>query len=81
MNYTEQRQTEIGGDIEIGKTGVEPTEFYRTPEYYAMLNDIRNMKVLTDHQMGYYTRLPKNQLIKILEVYNTILMNVNYLFS
>jgi len=66
-------------DVEIGT--LETNEFYKTTEYYDMMNHIRNMRVLSDTQVGYYHQLSKKQLINILELYNMILVNVNYLFS
>lgn len=50
-------------------------------EYYDIMNDIRNMRVLTDIQREQMTKLSRKRLFEIIDVYNLIMRNVNDVFS
>lgn len=50
-------------------------------EYYDIMNDIRNMRVLTDIQREQMTKLSRKRLFEIIDVYNLIMRNVNEVFS
>ena len=50
-------------------------------EYYDIMNDIRNMRVLTDIQREQMTKLSRKRLFEIIDVYNLIMQNVNDVFS
>jgi hypothetical protein len=50
-------------------------------EYAKVLCDIRNMQVLrTTHRIA-IQQFSRDQLLEIIEVYNLIVQNVNYMFS
>ena len=59
------------------KTNLPPT----LNEFYDIMNDIRNMRVLTDTQRLRVSQLSHPQLLEIIEVYNLIMQNVNDFFS
>jgi len=50
-------------------------------EYYDIMNDIRNMRVLTEIQREQMTKLSRKRLFEIIDVYNLIMRNVNDVFS
>jgi hypothetical protein len=50
-------------------------------EYYRLMCDIRNMRVLTPQQWGIVRTLSREKLLEIIEVYDLILQNVNYFFE
>lgn len=50
-------------------------------EYYDIMNDIRNMRVLTDIQREQMTKLSRKRLFEIIDVYNLIMQNVNDVLS
>ena len=50
-------------------------------EYYSLMCDIRNMRVLTPQQWGIVRNLSREKLLEILEIYDLILQNVNYFFE
>ena len=50
-------------------------------EYYDIMNDIRNMRVLTNIQREQMTKLSRKRLFEIIDVYNLIMRNVNDVFS
>ena len=50
-------------------------------EYHQLLNDIRNMHTLTPAQIDLVSRLPKYQLLELIEIYNRIVDNVSYVLS
>jgi hypothetical protein len=50
-------------------------------EYYDIMNDIRNMRVLTDIQREQMTKLSRKRLFEIIDVYNLIMRNVNDVLS
>lgn len=45
--------------------------------YADILKEIRDMNVLTSYQIHYLRCLPSDKLIRIIEVYNKIVSNVN----
>lgn len=45
--------------------------------YSAIIFEIRNMNVLSSRQMLRLTLLSNDQLLKIIEIYNIIMRNVN----
>jgi hypothetical protein len=45
--------------------------------YEQILQDIRCMKVLSSYQIHYLRGIPKETLLKIIELYNLIMKNVN----
>ena len=50
-------------------------------EYHQLTNDIRNMRPLTSAQIDLVSRLPKYQLLELIEIYNRIVDNVSYVLS
>ena len=50
-------------------------------EYYSLMNDIRNMRVLSEHQRAQLPKLSRERLLEIIEVYDLIMKNVNEMFS
>jgi hypothetical protein len=50
-------------------------------EVYDIMNDIRNMRVLTATQLTSVYQLSHTQLLEIIEIYNVIMQNVNDFFS
>ena len=53
----------------------------QTEEYAKVLFDIRNMQVLkTSHRIA-IEQFSRVQLLEIIEIYNLIVQNVNYMFS
>ena len=50
-------------------------------EFYDVMNDIRNMRVLTETQRTFVSQLSPAQLLEIIDVYNLIMQNVNDFFS
>jgi len=50
-------------------------------EYHQLTNDIRNMRTLTPAQIDLVSRLPKYQLLELIEIYNRIVDNVSYVLS
>ena len=50
-------------------------------EYSRLTNDIRNMRTLTPAQIDLVGRLPKYQLLELIEIYNRIVDNVSYVLS
>ena len=45
--------------------------------YWQITFEIRNMNVLSSQQMEHLTRLSNEQLLKIIEIYNRVMINVN----
>ena len=45
--------------------------------YTNILREIRDMNVLSSYQIHYLRGLPNDKLIRIIEVYNKIVRNVN----
>jgi hypothetical protein len=45
--------------------------------YANILKEIRDMNVLSSYQIHYLRCLPSDKLIRIIEVYNKIVSNVN----
>ena len=45
--------------------------------YADILKEIRDMNVLTSYQIHYLRCLPSDKLMRIIEVYNKIISNVN----
>jgi hypothetical protein len=45
--------------------------------YWQITFEIRNMNVLSSRQMEHLTRLSNEQLLKIIEIYNRVMINVN----
>jgi hypothetical protein len=45
--------------------------------YAQIMNDVRNMRVLTSQQMIFVRTLPKDKVLELLEIYNQIMANVN----
>ena len=53
----------------------------QTKEYRQVMFDIRNMQVLkTSHRIA-IQQFSRDQLLEIIEIYDLIMKNVNYLFS
>ena len=50
-------------------------------EYARLLFVIRNMQVLKEPHRVALRKLSKNQLLQIIEIYNIIVQNINYIFS
>lgn len=50
-------------------------------EYARLLFVIRNMQVLKEPHRAALRKLSKNQLLQIIEIYNIIVQNINYIFS
>jgi hypothetical protein len=53
----------------------------RLNEFYDVMNDIRNMRVLTETQRTFVSQLSPAQLLEIIDVYNLIMQNINDFFS
>jgi len=47
------------------------------PTYATIMNDVRNMRVLTSQQMICVRTLPKDKVLDLIEIYNQIMENVN----
>jgi hypothetical protein len=45
--------------------------------YEQIMHDIRRMNVLSSYQIHYLRGVPKEDLVKIVELYNLIMRNVN----
>lgn len=45
--------------------------------YWQITFEIRNMNVLSSQQMEHLTHLSNEQLLKIIEIYNRVMINVN----
>ena len=45
--------------------------------YSTIMQDIKNMNVLSSYQIYYLRELPKSKLMEIIELYNLIMRNVN----
>lgn len=53
----------------------------QTEEYRRVMCDIRNMRVLrTSHRIA-IQHFSREQLLEIIDIYDLIMQNVNYLFS
>jgi hypothetical protein len=50
-------------------------------EYYDIMNDIRNMRVLTEPQRTQLSKLSRERLLEMIDMYNLIMKNVNDIFS
>jgi hypothetical protein len=61
-------------DSERQKKSAEPVV---DVSYSQILFEIRNMNVLSSRQMARLTLLSNDQLLKIIEIYNIIMRNVN----
>jgi hypothetical protein len=61
-------------DSERQKKSAEPVV---DGSYSQILFEIRNMNVLSSRQMARLTLLSNDQLLKIIEIYNIIMRNVN----
>ena len=60
---------------------VSPTPTITKREYYDIMNDIRNMRILTESQLDQIAKLSRKRLLEIIDVYNLIMRNVNDVFS
>ena len=49
--------------------------------YHTILDDIRNMRVLSSAQSYYLRTLPRDRLFEILDICNRIIENVKYAFE
>ncbi len=61
-------------------TDTQETHLFRK-EYTGILTDIRNMQELTDHHREILKECSLHQLLQIIEIYNLVIKNVNYIFS
>lgn len=50
---------------------------YQCPIYYNLLNNIRNLKSLTDDEIEYLNKLPKINLLEIINIYNIHIQNIH----
>ena len=50
-------------------------------EYSRVLCDIRNMRELTNAHRESLQRFSNDQLLQIIEIYNLVVQNINYVFS
>lgn len=49
--------------------------------YHTILNDIRNMRILSNAQSRFLRTLSRDKLIDILDIYNRIMENVKSAFE
>jgi hypothetical protein len=63
----------------VDEVSLTPTITKR--EYYDIMNDIRNMRILTESQLDQIAKLSRKRLLEIIDVYNLIMRNVNDVFS
>jgi hypothetical protein len=73
----------MSAPIETRQIEIHSTPYICTTEreYYKLLCDIRNMRELTDAQRETLHHLSTSQLLQIIEIYNLVVQNINYLFS
>ena len=50
-------------------------------EMTRVMDDVRNMRVLTPEQIDGLGELSKSQLMDLVELYNRILANIHFLFA
>jgi len=68
-------------EMETPEKETKQLDYYTKNEYYKLLCDIRNMRVLTSTNRIILEKCEREQLLEIIEIYNLIMKNVNYLFS
>ena len=73
----------MSAPIESSQIEINSTSYTYTTEreYYKLLCDIRNMRELTDTQREILRHFSTSQLLQIIEIYNLVVQNINYLFS
>lgn len=76
-NNNERLDTPENGIVRMSNT----TPFSNREEYSRLMFDIRNMKELGDTHRIALRKLSKNQLLQIIEIYNIVVKNINYVFS
>jgi len=67
--------------METPEKETKQLDYYTKNEYYKLLCDIRNMRVLKPTDRLILEKCEREHLLEIIEIYNTIMKNVNYLFS
>lgn len=82
--YNDNPSTENASSPSLSAT-YYPVKYFsngsQTEEYAKVLFDIRNMQVLrTSHRIAIHN-FSRVQLLEIIEIYNLIVQNVNYMFS
>lgn len=68
-------------ETETHETALKPLDYYTKNDYYKLLCDIRNMRVLNSTNRIILEKCEREHLLEIIEIYNTIMKNVNYIFS
>lgn len=82
VNNTERNAESVrGNSVERNSNEFTRNESLSNVEYYSIMCDIRNMRVLTPQQWGIVRNLSREKLLEIIEVYDLILQNVNYFFE
>jgi hypothetical protein len=73
--------SEVSCDIAQNTAATVETRRVTREQYSRTLCDIRNMRELEDTHRGVLAQLNQQQLLHIIEIYNQVVQNINYLFS
>ena len=71
----------VSGDIPQNTAATVETRRVTREQYSRTLCDIRNMRELDDTHRVVLAQLTQQQLLHIIEIYNQIVQNINYVFS
>lgn len=63
--------------VELQQSQYQQKEEKANLLYANILQDIKNMNVLSSYQIYYLRELSKSNLIEIIELYNLVMRNVN----
>jgi hypothetical protein len=71
----------VSGNMPQNTAATVETRRVTREQYSRTLCDIRNMRELDDTHRVVLSQLNQQQLLHIIEIYNQVVQNINYLFS
>jgi hypothetical protein len=65
----------------VSKINIESILIIKPELTYSLTKNIRNLKQLNDDEKTYITYLDKDELLKIIDIYNDCIITVNQYFE